>query len=93
MANVKKTSSLRRTTGSSATARRKTTSGTRRVSRPVRRVVDPMMVSPVKARYDDARLTSAAIDNDVDFTETDDDDSFISDKALYNIELFVTASM
>ncbi|MBP5512108.1 hypothetical protein J6X90_01850 [Candidatus Saccharibacteria bacterium] len=81
MANKKPVSSSRRTTKASAgvSAKRKP------VKMPTRRVVDPMMVSSVRARKDDKKLTEVALDNDVDFTE-EEDDSFLSDTALYDID-------
>ena len=87
MVNKKSASSARKSTRTSAgsAARKKTT--TKPVRKPVRAVVDPMMVSAVRARKDDKRLTEVAIDNDVDFTEKDDDnDAFLSDSALYDID-------
>jgi LCP family protein required for cell wall assembly len=83
MVNKKTAGSSRRTTRTTAATTRKKT--TKTVKRPVRKVVDPMMVSPVRAMKDDSRLTEVAIDNDVDFTEKDDDD-FLSDSALYDID-------
>jgi hypothetical protein len=83
MVNKKTAGSSHRTTRTTAATTRKKT--TKTVKRPVRRVVDPMMVSPVRAMKDDSRLTEVAIDNDVDFTEKDDDD-FLSDSALYDID-------
>ena len=43
-----------------------------------RKFIDPMMVSPMKARKDDRRLSGAAYG--------EEDDTFISDESLYNID-------
>lgn len=92
MANKKSASGPKRTTKAStgAVAKRKTVKAAARpaakqVKKPVRKVVDPMMVSPIRARKDDKKLTEVALDNDVDFTE-EEDDSFLSDSALYDID-------
>ena len=77
MANTKTKSGSRGTTKSVAK---------RASSRASRKVVDPMMVSPVKARRDDRRLTDVAIDNGVDFDGEDSSDAFLDDEALYNID-------
>ncbi len=78
MVNKKTASSPNRTTksASSTVKRKKTTTS--------RRVVDPMMVSPVKARSNNKRIADVAIDRGIDFK--DDDDSFISGESLYNID-------
>ncbi|MBP5675055.1 LCP family protein [Candidatus Saccharibacteria bacterium] len=89
MANTKKTSSTRRSTVSKTGTRtgvKRRTTRPATTSRPKRKVVDPMMVSPVRARKDEARLTDTAIENDVDFTSEDADDLFLHDEALYNID-------
>ena len=79
MANKKPASSSKRTVKSST--KRKTTTA----AAPRKRVVDPMMVAPSKARKDDRRLTDVAIDNGVDF-DSEEDDFFLDDEALYNID-------
>ena len=79
MANKKPASSSKRTT-KSPTKRKTTTSRA-----PRKRVVDPMMVAPSKAKKDDRRLTDVAIDNGVDF-DSEEDDFFLDDEALYNID-------
>lgn len=79
MANKKPVSSSRRTT--KAPAKRATTA-----KRTTRKVIDPMMVSPVKAKKDDRRLSNVAINNGVDFDEEDATDAFLDDEALYNID-------
>lgn len=86
MANNKNSSTTRRSTTSSTGMKKKTTSSASKAKRPTRRVVDPMMVSPIRAKKDDSRLTNTAIENDVDFTEEEDDDTFLSDTALYDID-------
>ena len=73
MVNNKKGSTSRRTTTSSTGVKKKTTASASKAKRPVRRVVDPMMVSPIRAKRDDSKLTTTAIENDVDFTEEEDD--------------------
>ena len=85
MVNNKKGSTSRRTTTSSTGVKKKTTASASKAKRPVRRVVDPMMVSPIRAKRDDSKLTTTAIENDVDFTE-EEDDTFLNDEALYNID-------
>ena len=81
MANKKPVSSSRRATKATAG-----TSAKRKPAKmPTRQVIDPMMVSAVRARKDDKKLTEVALDNDVDFTE-EEDDSFLSDTALYDID-------
>lgn len=87
MANRKTTSSSRRTTAARTGSAVKRKPVAAKKTKPVRRVVDPMMVSPVRAKKDDSRLTNTAIDNDVDFTEKDgDDDFFLSDSQGYDID-------
>ena len=76
----KKKSGVRSAAKSSTGTRKKTT---RPSARATRKVIDPMMVSPVKAKRDERRLTDTAIENDVDFDPKDD---FLSDEALYNID-------
>ena len=80
MANKKPASSSKRTT--KAPAKRATTT----VRKTKKKVIDPMMVSPVKAKKDDRRLTDVAINNGVDFDEEDATDAFLDDEALYNID-------
>ena len=84
MANTRKTSSSRASSVSKTGVKRRTTRSTKS-TRPKRKVVDPMMISPVKAKKDDARLTNTAIENDVDFTN-EEDDSFLYGESLYNID-------
>ena len=76
MANKKTVSSPKRATKSVASTPKKRTAANRRV-------VDPMMVSPVKASKNNRRIADTAIDRGIEFT---DDDSFLSDEALYNID-------
>ena len=71
MANTKSKSSPKGSVGRPTSARRST------------KVVDPMMVSPVKARRNDRKLADVAIDNGVEF---DTDDSFVNGESLYNID-------
>lgn len=77
MVNKKTASSPKRVTKSAV-------STTKRKPAASRRVVDPMMVSPVKARSNNRRIADTAIDRGIDFDS--DADSFISDEALYNID-------
>ena len=70
MANKKPASSAKKRTATKKTSRR---------------VVDPMMISPSKAKKDDRKLTDVAIDNGVDF-DSEEDDFFLDDEALYNID-------
>ncbi len=78
MANKKPASGSKKTTKAST---KKATTAKR-----TKKVIDPMMVSPVKAKRDDRRLTDVAIDNGVDFDEEDASDAFLEDEALYNID-------
>ena len=80
MANKKPASGSRKTTKVPA----KRTTVARKTA--TRKVIDPMMVSPVKAKRDDRKLTNVAIDNGVDFDEEDATDAFLNDEALYNID-------
>ena len=51
-----------------------------------KKVIDPMMVSPVKVKKDNRKLANVAIKNGVDFDEEDATDAFLEDEALYNID-------
>ncbi|MBQ6486466.1 LCP family protein [Candidatus Saccharibacteria bacterium] len=55
-----------------------------------RKIIDPMMVSPRKARKDERTLANTAIENEVDFEvkdeEEDNDDTFLSEESLYSID-------